>query len=334
MLNLGANAVQSLSQNPALDLVPVPKKISLGQGWMGIDSGFRVALTGYSESRLERATHRMIERLSVQTGIPMPTEVERDAARATLEIQCAGPGEKIQSIKENETYTLEVTSARALLKAPTPLGVLHGIETFLQLVEVGTVGFYVPAVRIQDEPRFPWRGLLIDVCRHWMPIDVIKRNLDGMAAVKLNVLHWHLSEDQGFRVECKSFPKLHEMGSDGNYFTQDQIREIVEYARDRGIRVVPEFDMPGHTTSWLVGYPELASAPGPYAIERNWGVFDPCMDPTKEVLYEFLDVFIGEMAQLFPDDYFHIGGDEVNGKHWNANPNISAFKKKHGMKDN
>lgn len=333
-LSLELNAINSASQKESIDIVPVPKKISLGLGWMGIDSGFRVALTGYTESRLERATHRLIERLSAQTGIPLPLGLEEDASKAVLEIQCTGPGEKIQPVKETEEYTLEVTSARAQLKAPTPLGALHGIETFLQLVQVGTEGFYVPAVRIEDEPRFPWRGLLIDVCRHWMPIEVIKRNLDGMAAVKLNVLHWHLSEDQGFRVECKSFPKLHEMGSDGNYFTHEQIREVVEYARDRGIRVIPEFDMPGHTTSWLVGYPELASASGPYEIERQWGVFDPCMDPTKEELYEFLDVFIGEMSELFPDEYFHIGGDEVNGKHWNANPDITSFKKKHGMKDN
>jgi hexosaminidase len=333
-LSLGLNAINYASQKESIDIVPVPKKISQGQGWMGIDSGFRVALTGYTEPRLKRATHRLIERLSAQTGIPIPIKVEKDATNTVLEIHCEGPGEKIQSVREIEAYSLEITSARAQLKAPAPLGVLHGIETFLQLVQIGTEGFYVPAVRIQDEPRFPWRGLLIDVCRHWMPLDVIKRNLDGMAAVKLNVLHWHLSEDQGFRVECKSFPKLHEMGSDGNYFTQDQIREVVEYARDRGIRVVPEFDMPGHTTSWLVGYPELASAPGPYEIERHWGVFDPCMDPTKEELYELLDVFIGEMAPLFSDEYFHIGGDEVNGKHWNANPEIAAFKKKHGMKDN
>jgi hexosaminidase len=334
LLSSGSNAIYAVSQEQTLDLVPVPKKISLGQGWLGIDSGFRVALTGFTEPRLDRAVHRLLERLMTQTGIPLPARLEEDVSKAVLEIKCAGPGEKIQSVREIEAYILEITSARALLEAPTPLGVLHGIETFLQLVQVGTEGFYVPAVRIQDEPRFPWRGLLIDVCRHWMPLDVVKRNLDGMAAVKLNVLHWHLSEDQGFRVECKSFPKLHEMGSDGNYFTQDQIREVVEYARDRGIRVIPEFDMPGHTTSWLVGYPELASAPGPYEIERHWGVFDPCMDPTKEELYEFLDVFIGEMAQLFSDEYFHIGGDEVNGKHWNANPDISSFKKRHGMKDN
>ncbi len=333
-LSWATNAVYPASQKTALDLLPLPKKIVPAQGWMGIDSGFRIALTGYTEPRLERAAHRLIERLSEQMGIPLFPGLEEESSQAALEIHCTGPGEKVQSVRESEVYSLELTSARALLKAPTPLGVLHGIETFIQLVRVGTEGFYVPAVRIQDEPRFPWRGLLIDVCRHWMPLDVIKRNLDGMAAVKLNVLHWHLSEDQGFRVECKSFPKLHEMGSDGNYFTQDQIREIVAYARDRGIRVIPEFDMPGHTTSWLVGYPELASAPGPYEIERHWGVFDPCMDPTKEELYEFLDVFVGEMAQLFPDEYIHIGGDEVNGKHWNANPDITSFKDKHGMKDN
>jgi hexosaminidase len=167
-----------------------------------------------------------------------------------------------------------------------------------------------------------------------MPVDVMKRTLDGMAAVKLNVLHWHLSDDQGFRVECKRFPKLHEVGSDGLYFTQAQIREIVAYARERGIRVVPEFDMPGHTTAWFVGYPELASAPGPYRIERGWGIFDPAMDPTREETYQFLDAFIGEMAALFPDEYFHIGGDEVNGKQWNANARIAAFKREKGIKDN
>ena len=138
----------------------------------------------------------------------------------------------------------------------------------------------MPSILIEDKPRFPWRGLMIDVGRHFIPLDVLKRNLDGMAAVKLNVFHWHLSEDQGFRVESKKFPRLHQMGSDGLYYTQDEVRDLIAYARDRGIRVVPEFDMPGHSTAWFVGYPELASGPGPYEIERKWGIFDPAMDAT------------------------------------------------------
>ncbi len=192
----------------------------------------------------------------------------------------------------------------------------------------------MPAVSIDDSPRFPWRGLMIDVGRHFIPLDVLKRNLDGMAAVKLNVFHWHLSENQGFRIESKKFPKLQEMGSDGLYYTQAEVRDLIAYARERGIRVVPEFDMPGHSTAWFVGYPELASGAGPYQIERKWGVFDPAMDPTKEETYKFLDKFIGEMAGLFPDQFFHIGGDEVNGKEWDANPKIQAFKQAHGLKDN
>jgi hexosaminidase len=167
-----------------------------------------------------------------------------------------------------------------------------------------------------------------------MPVPVIKRNLDAMAAVKLNVLHWHLSDDQGFRMESRRFPELQRLGSDGNYYTQADVREVIAYARERGIRVVPEFDMPGHTTSWFVSHPELASAPGPYVIERAWGIFDPAMNPTKAELYAFLDGFIGEMAALFPDEYFHIGGDEVNGKQWDHNPRIQAFMRKRGMKGN
>jgi hexosaminidase len=175
---------------------------------------------------------------------------------------------------------------------------------------------------------------MIDVARHFSPVEVIKRNIDGMAMVKMNVLHLHLSEDQGFRIESKAYPKLHELGSNGEYFTQEQIRDIIQYASDRGIRVVPEFDMPGHATSWLVAYPELASAPGPYTIEKKFGVFDPTIDPTKKSTYKFLKKFLTEMCSLFPDEYFHIGGDENNGRQWDKNSDIQAFMKKHDLKDN
>src|SRR5207249_2722388 len=142
-----------------------------------------------------------------------------------------------------------------------------------------------------------------------------------------------LGEEESYRLEITSSgAKLNAMGSDGLYYTQGEVRDVIAYARDRGIRVTPEFDMPGHSTAWFVGYPDLASAPGPYAVERKWGVFDPAMDPTKEHTYHFLDEFIGEMAKLFPDQFFHIGGDEVNGKQWDANPKIKDFMRAHGMK--
>jgi hexosaminidase len=315
------------------NLMPQPAEVSYGQGRLEINGNFRITLPGHTEPRLQAAAARLLRRLSTQTGIPLGQALESDASKATLVIQSDHAGEAVQSVKEDESYHLGVTPQQARLMAATPVGVLRGIETFLQLVDLNAQGFGVPAVSINDRPRFPWRGLMIDVCRHWMPVDVIKRDLDGMAALKLNVFHWHLSEDQGFRVESKVYPKLQEMGSDGNYYTREQVKEIIAYARDRGIRVVPEFDMPGHSTAWFVGYPDLASAPGPYTIERHFGIFDPAMDPTREETYTFLDAFIGEMAELFPDEYFHVGGDEVNGKQWNRNPRIQAFMREHGMKD-
>src|ERR1700722_2054388 len=297
------------------NLMPWPAKIEMGQGSLEIGPTVRIALTGYAAPRLQNAVRRM-------------GELVPDGSPATLIIQCEHASAPVQQLGEDESYRLEITLRQAHLSAANPLGVLRGLETFRQLVVSGEI----PAVDIQDHPRFPWRGLHLDVARHWMPIEVVKRNLDGMAAVKLNVFHWHLSDDQGFRVESKRFPKLQQLGSDGLYYTQEQVREVIAYARERGIRVVPEFDIPGHTTSWLVGYPQLASAEGPYQIERNWGVFDPTMDPSRESTYEFLDAFIGEMAALFPDPFFHIGGDEVNGKQWKSSARIRAFMRKNQLK--
>jgi len=313
--------------------MPLPASISWGDGKLAIDVTFRIALAGYRDPRLTAAAARLPARLTRHTGIPIPP-AQGDAATATLVIECQGPGERVQSPREDESYRLDVTPQQARIAAATPVGALHGIETFLQLVGPGPGGFAVPALRIEDKPRFAWRGLMIDVSRHFLPVEAIERNLDGMAAVKLNVLHWHLSDDQGFRVESRRFPKLQQLASDGLYYTQDQVRRVIAYAREHGIRVVPEFDMPGHSTAWFAAYPELASAPGPYHIERGFGVFDPCMDPSREPTFRFLDAFIGEMAALFPDEYFHTGGDEVNGKDWDRTPRIRRFKRAHGFKTN
>ncbi len=317
-----------------LHLMPMPKNLVQLEGTLPIDSSFRVSLSGHKDSHIGAAVVRMLQCLGKKTGIPLSGYAFLDSGPATLEVHCDKAGESTPSLDADESYTLEVTGEGARLAAPSSLGILRGLETLLQLVDLDNRSFFMPAVRIEDAPRFRWRGLHIDVSRHWEPADVIKRNLDAMAAVKMNVFHWHLSDDQGFRIESRAFPKLHQYASEGNYYTQAEVRDIIAHARDRGIRVIPEFDMPGHATAILVAYPELASAPGPYLIERLWGVFAPTMDPTSKKLYAFLDSFIGEMAKIFPDEYFHIGGDEVSGKQWNANPKIQAFKTQHGLKDN
>lgn len=322
----------SLSQDTMLPLMPMPSAVQSGNGWFPIDVSLRVSIKGEADSRVAHAVTRFFANLSSRTGMPLRNTP--DNAVSSFIINCAAQGEKVQMLGEDESYRLQVTPNSVQLDAPNPLGILHGLQTFLQLVRMGPNGFAVPVVTIDDRPRFPWRGLLIDVSRHFMPVAVIERNLDAMEALKLNVLHWHLSDDQGFRVESKKFPKFQELSSDGLYYTQQEIKDVIECARDRGIRIVPEFDMPGHSTSWFVAYPELASGAGPYQIERKWGVFDPAMDPTRDHTYHFLNDFIEEMAALFPDQYFHIGGDEVNGKAWNRNPEIQDFMQKHGFKNN
>ena len=303
-------------------VMPAPWKSVAGQGELAIDSSFTIAV----DSRLQSAAARISSRIEKQTGItiiggPKPTLI--------VEFEVQAPA--YPALGEDEYYTLDVTPADARLKSKTSTGALRGLETFTQLISQGQNGFKISAIHIEDHPRFPWRGLMLDVSRHWMPVEVVERNLNAMAAVKLNVFHWHLSDDQGFRVESKKFPKLQQLGSDGHFYTQEQIREVIEFARERGIRVVPEFDIPGHTTALLTAYPEFASAPGPYAIERFWGIFQPTMNPAREETYAFLDQLLGEMAGLFPDKYFHIGGDEVDPMQWQKNDAIQAFARKNNL---
>jgi hexosaminidase len=322
-------------ESQVLGLMPWPENVKTvpGSTRFVVENSFSVSIPANADRHLRKAVAIFLDDLRRHTG-SLPLDFAfAEPQKGQLQISVENASKVIQELGEDESYTLEVSASAANLKASTTLGAMRGLQTFLQLVEVTPQGFALPTVVIQDKPRFPWRGLMIDSSRHFTPIDVIKRNLDGMAAVKLNVFHWHLSDNQGFRVESLRFPKLHEMGSDGLYYTQGQIHEIISYARDRGIRVVPEFDMPGHSTSWFVGYPDLASGPGLYSVERKWGVFDPAMDPTRESTYKFLDEFIGEMAKLFPDQFFHIGGDEVNGKQWDTNPRIQQFMHAHSLKN-
>ena len=316
-----------------LSLMPVPASVSVTPGRLPLGSTFSVSTPSFSDGRLKGAIDRMLKRLGTRTGLVVST-THAKAPAGRLVVDVASAGMKVQGVEEDESYTLETASQHSVLHAHTVVGALRGLETLLQLVDADSAGFGLPLVQITDRPRFPWRGLLLDVSRHWQPVSAIKRTLDAMAVVKLNVFHWHLSDDQGFRVESRRFPRLHEMGSAGLCYTQNEIREIVAYARDRGIRVLPEFDMPSHANPWFIGYPELASLPGPYTFIHEYAVTTVNFDPTKESTYRFIDKFLGEMTQLFPDKYWHIGGDEVDGFSWDQSPHIQAFMKRNALKDN
>lgn len=314
-------------------LMPLPSTVESKAGSLRITGSFSYAVQGKGGALVNEGVVRLLNRLEMRTGVSLAKEPVAAGQNVVLTVDVAtASSSTVPALGEDESYTLDVDGQHGSLHAQTEIGALRGMETLLQLAQPTGDGFVFPAVHIADAPRFAWRGLMLDSGRHFLPIAVIYRTLDGMAAVKLNVLHWHLTEDQGFRIESKVYPKLQGMGSDGLYYTQEQVRAIVAYAAARGIRVVPEFDMPGHSTSWMVGYPELGSAPGPYAVQRVFGIHDAALNPISEKTYRFLDAFLGEMGTLFPDVYMHIGGDESNGKQWRANAEIKAFMDARGMK--
>lgn len=312
-------------------LMPVPASVQMGQGAFPLTAHLRVTYGEFHDARLEAGVDRMLQRLEYVSGQSQSGAKADGAGELVVDVKSAGA--VVQTLDEDESYSLDVSTARVMLRAATVVGVLHGMETLLQLIECESGACHLPEVKIEDSPRFRWRGLMIDVSRHFEPVSMIERTLDGMAVVKLNVFHWHLSDDQGFRAESKRFPKLTGMGSGGQFYTQEQMREVVAYARARGIRVVPEFDMPGHSVSWLIGYPEYSSSAAPTELPVEFGIHDESLDPTEEQTYKFLDALVEEMGQIFPDAYFHIGGDENTGKAWRENPKIAAFMKDKGIKD-
>ena len=320
---LGLSWPVPAQQVDTLSMMPLPSQLQLGNGRFLIDGSFGIELTGYTEPRLQQAQQRFLDLLSRETGIPLWREASIN--KATFKVHTDGHSVPVQQLGEEESYRLVISTSAVQLTAPNPLGVMHGLQTFLQLVRETPNGFSVPAITIDDRPRFPWRGLLIDSGHRFVRLPVIKRNLDAMEAIKLNVFHWRFADDAGFHIESKRFPLLQQKASGGFYYTQTEVKEIEAYARDRGIRVVPEFDMPCHTSSWFRAYPELGSGKIPGQSSA--------MDPTNEGTYKFLSEFIEEMAGLFPDAYFHTGGDECDFHEWESNPRIHEYMRVHGIKD-
>ncbi|PIB37390.1 hypothetical protein BFP72_04140 [Reichenbachiella sp. 5M10] len=317
------------------NLMPWPKQMTVGEEKFRLDEGFDLGVVGYQSERIQRAATRYIDRMTDRTGLFISQDLITAAdtsSVAQLQIQVERSG--AVALGEDESYELKINTSRISLTANTDIGAVRGLQTLFQLISVDEEGYYLPAVMIEDAPRFEWRGLMIDASRHFQPVDVIKRNLDGMEAVKLNVLHFHLCDDHGYRIESAAFPRLNEVSSDGQFYTVAELKDIIAYAADRGIRVMPEIDVPGHASALLKAYPEYGSKDTVYHLSRNAGVFDPTLNPIQEETYAFLDELFAEVTGIFPDQYFHIGGDENEGKHWDENVEIQAFMKERGLKNN
>ncbi|WP_334056277.1 beta-N-acetylhexosaminidase [Polaribacter sp. P097] len=329
--NLFVQAQDVLSNK--YDLMPWPKEITEYSDQFTIDQNLTIAINSKKSERVDKAAVRFLRRLAHRTGVFLDKgfPVYNQKGNINLIYDTASA----LNLNTDESYVLEISKSKIDITAKSDVGILRGLETLLQLTQFNKKTYYFPNVTINDAPRFVWRGLMIDVSRHFQPIAVIKRNLEAMASVKMNVFHWHLTDDQGFRIESKVYPKLQEFASDGLFYTQNQIKDVVAFANNLGIRVIPEIDVPGHASAILTAYPELGSKDNyTYSIERFAGVFDPTLDPSKEITYTFLENLFTEITPLFPDEYFHIGGDENEGKHWSENEEIKKFKEKHQLKNN
>lgn len=255
-----------------------------------------------------------------------------------------------------EAYNLTVTPKGVTIVASAPNGLFYGVQTLIQLMPPSQKKLsevILPAVEIKDSPRFVWRGLHLDVGRHFMPKDFVLKYIDYMAMHKFNTLHWHLTEDQGWRIEIKKYPKLTEIGSIrketlvghynsktqnydgtpyGGFYTQDDVKQIVAYAAERYITVVPEIEMPGHSLAALAAYPQLGCTGGPYEVGTKWGVFDDVYCAGKEETFGFLQDVVSELIPLFPSQYFHIGGDECPKTRWKKCPLCQKRMKEEGLK--
>ena len=314
----GSSKVKSLTPDTRarLSVLPLPLKAKADGQSLDLRGGLLPSYTRATSEEIAALSSAFLADVGELTGMNM------DGGMYPLIIHCIDSGPKYPAVKEDESYQLKITADEIVISCANRFGLDHALQTVLQLIVKQEDKYVLPVVEIEDEPRFPWRGIMIDVSRHWIPKRIILENIDLMNKVKFNVLHLHLTDNQGFRIESKTYPKLHEAGSNGNYFTHEDIRQIVDYAALRGIRVIPEFSLPGHCSSWLVGYPTLGSRQATYEIKRTYGFNEDVMDVTREETYVFLDKFFEEMTGLFPDPYIHLGGDEVVPTNWLTNPAI------------
>ncbi len=292
--------------------MPWPQEISVTLGKHKLTQDFCIAVPEGADKRLFDYVNRFLRRIDGRSGIFFTQSIISEThpqrpAFPVLQINVNRKG--ALNLFENESYSLSVKVDKILIEAETDLGIMHGLETLSQLLSSDEYGYFFPLVEIKDTPRFPWRGLMMDVANHFITVEVLKRNIDALAMVKMNVLHLHLADDQGWRIESKLFPKLQQLASDGQFYTQAQIKDIVQYASDRGIRIIPEINLPNRATALLIAYPEFSLGTPPLELKRT-GVSHPTLlNIASEKTYIFLEKLLPEIANLFQDNYFHIGSD-------------------------
>ncbi len=341
----------------ALGLIPLPQSVQQNEGVYRIQPDVRI----FTDADTRDSGEYLAARLHAVTGYPVNIETYSpgDTNRGGIFLTANSPKTGLGV----EGYELTVNPDGIIIQAPDAAGAFYGVQTLLQLLppeifgtgRVDGVAWTVPAVQIEDQPRFKWRGFMLDVSRHFYNKEEIEQTLDFMAMHKLNVFHWHLVDDHGWRIEIKKYPRLTQIGAwrnsigfelatnestaygpDGRYggfYTPDDIREVVKYAAARHIAVVPEIEMPGHSTAALAAYPELSCTGGPFSMDLNAGIYNGIFDPAKEETFQFLDDVLTEVFRLFPGKYIHLGGDEVPKDTWKNSPDCQALMKREGLKD-
>ena len=349
----GVNNQQNVDKSlqNCLSLMPCPKTLILGQGEYILPESPKIYIDGLTANKKTFTLNRIAQQLRNVLDYNFKAFIlvdDKTLANIKVLVKTKVKHDKTHDLPvlgNDESYRLNITQQGILIEAPSSFGALHGLTSLVQLITIPgehktldntsliTHPKQLPNLLIDDIPRFKWRGLLIDSVRHFIPVNVIKRQLDGMAAAKLNVFHWHLTDDQGWRYESKTYPKLHQLASDGLYYSHKEIKDVVSYASHLGIRVVPELDLPGHASAIAVAYPDLITEKKLYSMQRQWGVFEPLLDIANPKTYVFIDKLIAELAGLFPDQYLHIGGDEVNPKQWQQSDNINALMLTHNLEN-
>ena len=351
LVSAGFSSACSTPRNPSV--IPQPVQMEVGRGVFDLDADTRIMLSNPTNLEVQQLTESWARPIRATSGFNLllvDTPDDAPSNMITLRLSQDAP-------HPAEGYRLNVTSDAVTVEAKTPTGLFYGLQTLTQLLFGDhTSGWSVPIVQIVDAPRFAYRGMHLDVGRHFFPVAFIKKYIDLLAMYKMNKFHWHLTDDQGWRIEIKKYPKLTEIGAyrqetvmgknferfdrpyvgDGNphggFYSQEEVREVVAYARARYIDVIPEIEMPGHATAALAAYPEFACTDGPFDVPTTWGIFEDVFCP-KEETFQFLEDVLTEVIALFPSQYIHIGGDEVPKVRWQESEVAQEVISREGLAD-